>query len=107
MWGGVGWGVQGLLVSEDLQIIKQIQYIRHRPPKNETNPPSKHQLQGSFDPRRMLRKGTLWVMAGYQALVEMEEPGAHSRSEGSGRGGGVALTARVLTRGAGGAAAWR
>jgi hypothetical protein len=55
--------------------------------------------QGKFDPQRLLLKDTLWVMAGYKALVEVAEPGAagSARQEGSGNGSRLALTARLIS----------
>jgi hypothetical protein len=54
--------------------------------------------QGAFDPRRLALKGTLWVMAGYQALAEVEESsgGGGAQRQAAGKGG-LALTARVLS----------
>ncbi|GBF88184.1 phosphatase 2C and cyclic nucleotide-binding kinase domain-containing protein [Raphidocelis subcapitata] len=53
---------------------------------------SERVLAAAFDPARLVLKGALWVMAGYQALAEVAEAG--------GPVGGVppvALTARVLS----------
>lgn len=71
-------------------------------------------LQGKVDARRLSVRGTLWVMGGYEALVEVGEDdggasgkrsskdggnnggGSKGGGGGSGGSGGLALTARVI-----------
>jgi hypothetical protein len=48
--------------------------------------------QAAFDPARLVLKGALWVMAGYQALAEVAEAGGAPTG-----GAAFALTARVLS----------